>query len=200
MGDNPRKFDEDFAATNRLRTEGTDNLLAAARAAGARRFVAQSFARLAVARDGGPVKTEADPLDPNRRDAFRRILEAIRHVEGRSPRPTASRRRAALRRLLRPRHVAGRGGAHLEAVRRRKFPIVGDGAGVWSFVHIEDAASATLGRDRARRAGHLQHRRRRAGAGPEWLPALAAAVGAPPPRHVPAWLGRPAGGEPASCS
>ena len=171
-----------FALTNRLRTEGTDHLLAAGRAVGARRFVAQSFAGWPFARTGGPVKTEDDPLDPDPPAPLRATLEAIRHLEravtgdrlGRGP-------RAALRRLLRPGHDAqprpGRR-AWSTPIRKRQFPIVGDGGGVWSFVHIEDAAAATVAavEHGARRASTTSSttspRRSR-----EWLPALASALG-----------------------
>ena len=144
MGD-MRHFDRDFALTNRLRTEGTDHLLAAGRAAGVKRFVAQSYAGWPFARTGGAVKTEDDPLDPSPAEPMRGTLAAIRHLE-----------EAVLGAgwtegiVLRYGGFYGPGtslaadGDHLELVRRRKFPVVGDGAGVWSFVHIEDAADATV--------------------------------------------------------
>ena len=198
MGDNPRKFDEEFAATNRLRTEGTDHLLAAARAAGVRRFVAQSYTGWPFAREGGPVKTEGDPLDPDPPEAFRRTLAAIRHLER-----TVTEAEGIEGIVLRYGGFYGPGtslaadGAHVEAVRRRKFPVVGSGEGVWSFVHIWDAATATLAAIESGSPGIYNVVDDDPAPVSEWLPALAEAIGAPAPRHVPAWLGRLAGGEPA---
>jgi nucleoside-diphosphate-sugar epimerase len=185
-----RNFDRTFAQTNRLRIEGTDNLLAAAREAGVQRFVAQSFASMRNSREGGMVKTEDDPLDPNPPKTMREGQAAMRHLE---------------------QAVTGAGGIALryggfygdpndgmvEPVRKHQFPIIGDGAGVLSFIHLDDAAAATV------RA--LDHD------GPaiynivddepapmrEWLPALAAALGAKPPRHMPVWLARLIAGEAA---
>ena len=127
-----RHFDRDFAATNRLRTEGTDHLLSAARAAGVRRFVAQSYAGWPYARIGGPVKSEEDPLDPDPPRRVRSALDAIRHLEQAVTGAELDRgHRAALRRASTARDVARLEpvGEHVEAIRKRKFPIVGDGAG-----------------------------------------------------------------------
>jgi 2-alkyl-3-oxoalkanoate reductase len=193
MGGDLRKFDEEFAATNQLRTEGTDHLLAAARAAGARRFVAQSFAAWRLP----GVKTEDDALDPGVPAAFRRTLAAIRHVE---EAVTGAEDVEGV--VLRYGGFYGPGtsldvdGAHVEAVRRRKFPVVGNGTGVWSFIHIWDAATATLAAIESGPPGIYNVVDDDPAPVSEWLPALAEAVGAPPPRHVPAWLGRLAGGEP----
>ena len=132
-----KHFDRTFAQTNRLRTEGTDALLAAARETGVERFVAQSFAGWPYARDGGPVKTEEDPLDPAPVPAMRETHEAIRYLE--RVVVAAEGHRPPLRRLLR---FARRRPARL--VRKRQFPIVGDGGGVGSFVHLDDAATATV--------------------------------------------------------
>jgi nucleoside-diphosphate-sugar epimerase len=183
-----RNLDRSFAETNRLRREGTDALLAAARAAGVRRFVAQSFANFRYARVGGPIKTEDDPLDP-------------------TPVSTMSETAAAMSYL--DQAVTDAGGIALRygsfcgtpndgllgPVRKRQFPIVDKGEGVSSFIHLDDAAAATV------LAIELD--------GPaiynivddepapvrEWLPVLAKALGAKPPRHFPAWLARLFAGE-----
>jgi nucleoside-diphosphate-sugar epimerase len=191
-----RKVDQGFAATNRLRTEGTDHLLAAARAAGARRFVAQSFAGWPFARTGGPVKTEDDPLDPDPPAALRPTLDAIRHLEA-AVLGADGMEGVVLRYggFYGPGTSAGEGGYMLEDLRRRRFPMVGAGTGVWSFVHIDDAATATLAALERGAPGIYQIVDDDPAPVSEWLPALAAAVGAPPPRRVPAWLGRLLGGE-----
>ncbi|MDQ4131400.1 MAG: NAD(P)-dependent oxidoreductase, partial [Actinomycetota bacterium] len=140
-----RKFDREFELTNRLRSEGTDHLLEAARVAGARRFVAQSFAGWTYVREGGPVKSEEDPLDPNPPEVMRRALEAIRYLE--SQVIGAEQLEGLVLRygfFYGPGTTISEGGAHWELVRRRRLPIVGTGSGVWSFIHIDDAASATL--------------------------------------------------------
>ena len=183
-----RRLDRSFARTNRLRTEGTDNLLAAAREAGVRRFVAQSFASFRYAREGGPVKSEDDPLAPiplpsmAESDAAMRYLDAVVQEAG----------GIALR------YGGFYGAANdgwAESVRKRQFPIVGDGGGVFSFIHVDDAAAATV--------LALEHE------GPglynivddepapvrEWLPVLADLLGAKPPRHVPRWLVRLVAGD-----
>src|SRR5438128_1823973 len=183
-----KNFDRTFAQTNRLRTEGTDALLAAAREAGVGRFVAQSFAGWLYAREGGPVKTEEDPLDPTPVPAMRETFAAIRHLE---------------------QAVVGAGGlvlryggfygspedAQLELVRKRRFPIVGDGGGIWSFVHLEDAAAATVLALERGAPGIYNVVDDEPAPVREWLPALAAAIGAKPPRRVPRWLARLAAGE-----
>jgi 2-alkyl-3-oxoalkanoate reductase len=193
---NLRKFDKGFAATNRLRTEGTDHLLEAARAAGARRFVAQSFAGWPFARVGGPVKTEDDPLDPDPPAQLRRTLDAIRHLEaavgGAGDLEGVVCRYGG---FYGPGTSAGVGGYMLDDLRRRRFPIVGAGTGVWSFVHIDDAASATVAAVEGGGPGIYQVADDDPAPVSDWLPALAAAVGARPPRRLPAWLGRLLGGE-----
>jgi nucleoside-diphosphate-sugar epimerase len=185
-----RNFDRTFAATNRLRTEGTDNLLAAAREAGVRRFVAQSFATARYARTGGFVKTEEDPLDP-------------------SPLPSTRQGHAAMRHL--DEVVAGAGGAVLrygvfygdpddglvEPVRKRQFPIVGEGAGVSSFIHLDDAAAATVLVVERDVAGIYHVVDDEPAPVREWLPVLARVLGAPPPRRVPRWLARIVAGDAA---
>jgi nucleoside-diphosphate-sugar epimerase len=183
-----KHFDRGFAQTNRLRTEGTDALLAAARESGVERFIAQSYAGWPYAREGGPVKTEDDPLDPSPVPAMSETLAAIRRLE----QATVGAGGIALR-------YGGFYGrpddAQLELVRRRRFPIVGDGAGVWSFVHLDDAAAATvLALDRGTRGVYNVVDDDPAPVR-EWLPALAEAIGAKPPRRVPRWLARLLAGE-----
>jgi nucleoside-diphosphate-sugar epimerase len=183
-----RNLDRTFAQTNRLRREGTDALLAAAREAGVPRFVAQSFANFRYAREGGPVKTEDDPLDPTPVETMRETSAAMTYLD---------------EAVLAAGGIALRYGSFygapndglLEPVRKRQFPIVGDGGGVSSFIHLDDAASATV--------LALEHH------GPaiynivddepapvrQWLPVLAKALGTRPPRHFPVWLARLFAGE-----
>jgi nucleoside-diphosphate-sugar epimerase len=183
-----RNLDRSFAQTNRLRTEGTDILLAAAREAGVRQFVAQSFASYRYAREGGPVKTEDDPLDTDPPATTRQTNAAMRHLD---------------------QAVTGAGGIALRyggfygaandgminPVRKRQFPIVGDGGGVSSFIHLDDAAAATvLALDHDGPAVYNVVDDEPAPAS-EWLPVLADALGAKPPRHVPLWLARLVAGE-----
>jgi nucleoside-diphosphate-sugar epimerase len=183
-----RNFDRTFAQTNRLRTEGTDNLLAAAHKAGVSRFVAQSFASMRNAREGGMVKSEDDPLDPDPPAKMREGAAAMRHVD----QAVTDAGGIALR------YGGFYGAANdglIEPVRKRQFPIVGDGGGFFSFIHLDDAAAATV--------LALDHE------GPaiynvtddepapirEWLPVMAEALGAKPPRHIPVWLARLLAGE-----
>ena len=183
-----KRFDQVFETTNRLRTEGTDALLAAAGKAGVGRFVAQSFAGWPYAREGGPVKTEEDPLDPTPVPTMRKTLEAIRQLEH----AVTGAGGAALR-------YGGFYGsprdAQLELVRKRRFPIVGDGGGIWSFVHLDDAADATVLALEQDAAGIYNIVDDEPAPVREWLPALAAAIGAKPPRRVPSWLARLMAGE-----
>src|SRR5437868_1060394 len=141
----PRHFDRDFALTNRLRTEGTDHLLSAGQAMGVRRFVAQSYGAWPYARTGGPVKSEEDPLDPTPAREMRETLAAIRHLE-QAVLEAQSTEGIVLRygAFYGPGTSMAPGGEHFEVVRKRKFPLVGSGGGVWSFVHIGDAAEATV--------------------------------------------------------
>jgi len=186
--------------TNRLRTEGTDNLLAAGRAVGARRFVAQSIA-VFYARTGGPVQTEADPLDLDPPSALRAGLAAIRHLE-RAVTTIEWGEGLALRYggfygpgtgiSLAPDAVIG------APIRKRRFPIVGDGGGVWSWVHIEDAAAATAAAVEHGRPGIYNVVDDEPAPVREWLPVLASALGAKPPRRVPRWLVGLAAGEAAA--
>jgi 2-alkyl-3-oxoalkanoate reductase len=183
-----KHFDRTFAPTNRLRTQGTDALLAAAREAGVGRFVAQSYAGWPYARNGGPVKTEQDPLDPTPVPTMRETLAAIRHQE----QAVVDAGGVALR-------YGGFYGspddAQLEVVRKRRFPIVGDGGGVWSFVHLDDAATATALALENGAAGIYNIVDDEPAPVREWLPALAAAIGAKPPRRIPRWLARLVAGE-----
>jgi 2-alkyl-3-oxoalkanoate reductase len=191
-----RRFDQGFAATNRLRTEGTDHLLEGARAAGASRFVAQSFAGWPFARVGGPVKTEDDPLDPDPPAELRRTLDAIRHLE--SAVVGAEDLEGIVLRyggFYGPGTSAGEGGYMLDDLRRRRFPVIGAGTGVWSFVHIDDAATATLAALERGVPGIYQIVDDDPAPVSAWLPALAAAAGARPPRQVPTWLARLLAGE-----
>jgi 2-alkyl-3-oxoalkanoate reductase len=183
-----KHFDRSFAQTNRLRTEGTDNLLAAAREAGVRRYVSQSYASARYERAGGPVKTEDDPLEPNPVPAMRETYAAMRYLDE----TVAAAGGIALR------YGGFYGAANdgmVEPVRKRRFPIVGDGGGVSSHIHLDDAAAATV--------LALAHD------GPaiynivddepapirEWLPVLASVLGAKPPRRFPVWLARLVAGD-----
>src|SRR5829696_6876433 len=165
-----RKFDEGFAATNRLRTEGTDHLLA-----GTRRFVAQSFTGWPFARTGGPVKTEDDPLDPDPPAALRPTLDAIRYLEA-AVLGAEGIEGLVLRYggFYGPGTSAGIGGFMLDDLRRRRFPIVGAGTGVWSFVHIDDAAAATAAAVERGAPGIYQIVDDDPAPVSDWLPALAA--------------------------
>jgi nucleoside-diphosphate-sugar epimerase len=192
-----KHFDRTFEETNRLRTEGTDHLLAAGHAVGVKRFIAQSYTSWPFARTGGAVKTEEDPLDPTPPKAMRKSLDAIRHVEDAV---TGADWTEGI--VLRYGGFYGpgtslsrEGGAQLEQIRQRKFPVVGDGGGVWSFVHIEDAAEATVAAVTRGRRGIYNIVDDDPAPVAEWLPVAARAVGAPAPRHVPRWLGRIAAGE-----
>jgi nucleoside-diphosphate-sugar epimerase len=186
-----RKFERDFASTNRLRREGTDHLLAAAGAAGVRRFIAQSFAGWPYAREGGPVKTEEDRIDPNPPPALRDALAAIRHLEA-AVLGTADITGLVLRYggFYGPGTSIGQDGTLTRDVRRRRVPVIGSGAGVWSFVHIDDAAAATLAAVERGQAGIYNIVDDEPAPVADWLPALAAALGAKPPWHLPVWLAR----------
>ena len=194
-----RRFDRSFAQTNRLRTEGTDHLLAAGRMVGVRRFVAQSFAGWPFARSGGPVKSEDDPLDPAPLEAMSRTLAAIRHLEAAV---TGAEWTEGI--VLRyggfygpGTSLSAEGGEHVEQLRRRRFPVLGGGNGVWSFVHIEDAADATVAAVQSGRRGIYNIVDDDPAPVSEWLPAAASAVGAKSPHRLPRPLGRLLAGEPA---
>ncbi len=178
-----RSLDRSFGPTNRLRTEGTDALLAAAREAGVRRFVAQSFASFRYAREGGMVKTEDDPLDPDPCFGFmaRQTTAAMSHLDE----AVTSAGGIALR-------YGGFYGAANDGlvppVRKRQFPVIGAGGGISSFIHLDDAAAATVLALDHGGAGLYNITDDEPAPMSEWLPALAAALGAKPPRHVPLWL------------
>jgi nucleoside-diphosphate-sugar epimerase len=189
---NLRRFDREFAVTNELRQQGTDHLLAAASAAGVRRFIAQSYIGWNNVRAGAPVKTEEDPLDPNPPAAQTETLEAIRYLE------QAVLAAAPIEGIvLRYGSFYGPGASDtfVELIRKRKFPVVGDGAGVWSFLHIDDAAAAAVAALTQGAPGVYSIVDDEPAPVSEWLPYLAEAVGAKPPLRVPVWLGRLAAGE-----
>ena len=191
-----RHFDQTFALTNRLRTEGTDHLLSAGRAVGVKRFVAQSFTSWPYARTGGPIKSEDDPLDPAPAPEMRESLAAIRHVED-AVLGAEWTKGVVLRYggFYGPGTSMFPGGESFELVRKRKFPVVGDGGGIWSFVHIEDAAEATVAAIERGERGIYNVVDDEPAPVAVWLPALAQAIGAPAPRHVPRWVGRLFAGE-----
>ena len=187
--------------TNRLRTEGTDHLLAAGRAVGARRFVAQSFGAFRFARTGGPVLTEADPLDPRPAGGAAAGVEGLLYLE---QAVTTIEWGEGL--ALRYGGFYGPGTAISLApdaqmaapIRKRRFPIVGDGGGVLSHVHIDDAAAATAVAVEHGRPGIYNIVDDEPAPVREWLPVLASALDAKPPRRIPRWLGRLAAGEAAT--
>jgi nucleoside-diphosphate-sugar epimerase len=191
-----KDFDKQFALTNRLRMEGTDHLLEAARAAGARRFIAQSFGNWNYERTGSGPKSEDDPFDPDPPANQRRSLAAIRHLE-RAVAEADGMEGVALRyaTLYGPGTGFAGDGEIAAMVRKRRLPIVGDGGGVWSFVHIDDAAAATGAAIERGAPGAYNIADDEPAPVADWLPELARALGAKPPRRVPAWLGRLASGE-----
>jgi nucleoside-diphosphate-sugar epimerase len=190
-----RHFDRDFALTNRLRTEGTNHLLSAGQAVGVGRFVAQSYFA-AYARTGGPVKSEDDPFDPSPAREMRQTAAAIRHLE---QAVLGARWTEGI--VLRyggfygPGTSLAPGAAQVELVRRRKFPLVGDGAGVWSFIHIADAAEATVAAVERGDRGVYNIVDDDPAPVAEWLPGLAEILGAKKPMRVPRFVGRLFAGE-----
>jgi 2-alkyl-3-oxoalkanoate reductase len=188
---NLKHFDKWFAVTNELRTQGTKHLLAAADASGVERFVAQSFTGWNNARDDGPIKTEDDPLDEHPAAEQTQSLAAIRFLEE----AVLSAPLEGI--VLRYGSFYGPGASEslVEMVRKRKLPVIGAGTGVWSWIHLDDAAAATV--------AALEHGTRgiynvvddEPAPVADWLPYLADVVGAKPPRRVPVWLGRLAAGE-----
>ncbi|OIJ95532.1 dehydrogenase [Streptomyces sp. MUSC 14] len=187
------------AATNRLRTEGTDHLLAAARAVGVRRFVAQSNA-LWMERTGGPVTDESGRIEPNPPADGAEAVAALCHLED-----SVTNIGWAEGIALRYGGFYGPGtgvsaapdAVMAEQIRARKFPIVGGGGGVWSLVHIDDAASATVAAIERGKPGIYHVADDEPAPVHVWLPELARALGAKPPRRVPAWLVRPLAGKAA---
>jgi nucleoside-diphosphate-sugar epimerase len=189
-----RNFDRAFALTNRLRTEVTDHLIAAARAAGARRLVWQSYAGWPYAREGDAVKSEDAPLDPEPPADARHTLAGIRHLEAAV---LGSGLEGVVLRyggFYGPGTSLERGGTHVELLRKRRLPVGGSGSGVWSLVHIDDAAAATVAAIEGGPTGIYNVVDDEPAPVSELLPALAAAVGAPPPRRLPGWLVRLAAG------
>jgi 2-alkyl-3-oxoalkanoate reductase len=186
-----KRFDDEFAVTNRLRTEGLDHLLEAARMVGAARLVAQSFAGWPSVREGSWIKTEEDPLDPHPPQTMRQTLDAIRHVERVVPdAPGIGGIVLRYGYFYGPGTSFARGGDLIEAVRRRRLPIVGSGAGVWSFIHINDVAMATAIAIEGVPRGLYNIVDDEPAEVAMWLPELARVIGAKPPRHVPVWIGR----------
>jgi nucleoside-diphosphate-sugar epimerase len=194
-----RHIDRSFALTNRLRTEGTDNLLAAGRAVGIKQFVAQSYAGWPFARVGGAVKSEDDPLDPEPPAALAPVLAAIRHLE---EAVTGADWTEGI--VLRyggfygPDTSIARGGEQFDMVRKRKFPLVGSGGGVWSFIHVADGADATVAAIERGRRGIYNVVDDEPAPVAEWLPELSRALGAKPPMRVPRFVGRLVAGEAAT--
>jgi nucleoside-diphosphate-sugar epimerase len=198
-----RRPDRSSAAimTNRLRTEGTDHLLAAGRAAGAQRFVAQSFGAIRFARSGGPVLTEADPLDPDPPVALRTAQEGYQYLE---KAVTTIDWGEGLALRYGGFYGPGTGislapDAQMAApIRKRRLPIIGDGGGVSSHIHIDDAAAATAIAVERGEPGVYNIVDDEPAPVREWLPVLASALGAGPPRRIPRWLGRLLAGEAAT--
>jgi nucleoside-diphosphate-sugar epimerase len=182
-----RHFDQSFAVTSELRTRGLDNLLAAASAAGARRFIAQSYAGW-YARTGGWVKTEDDPLDPEPPAGQRATVAAGRYLEATVlgwPGEGVVLRYASL-------YGPGTADEITGMIRQRRLPVVGGGAGTWSFLHVTDAASATVAAITGAAPGIYNIADDEPAPVATWLPAVAAILGARPPLRVPGWLARPA--------
>jgi nucleoside-diphosphate-sugar epimerase len=185
-----RNLDKTFAITNALRTKGTDALLAAAREAGVRRFIGQSFAPYRYAREGGPIKTEEDPLDPTPPPHTGETYAAMTHLDN----AVTAFGGIALR------YGGFYGGPNdglVEPIRKRQMPIVGDGGGLFPFIHLQDAAAATV--LALEKDGPAIYNIVDDESAPvrEWLPVYAQALGAKPPRRVPKWLARLFAGEAA---
>ena len=188
---NLKNFDDGFAVTNRLRTEGTDNLLSGAHEAGTSLFLAQSYGGWTFAPDGPPLKTESSPFITNPPVKQRRSLEAIEHVE-----QTVANAQGLVGTVLRYGNFYGPGtgfardGDLTIAIRKRQLPVIGSGAGVWSFIHSSDAATAVLAAMQARKPGVFNIADDEPAPVAVWLPELARIIGAGAPRHFPTWLGR----------
>jgi 2-alkyl-3-oxoalkanoate reductase len=190
-----RHFDRWFATTNQLRTKGTDYLIRAAREAGARRLIVQSYSGWPNIREGAAVKDETDPFDPDPPKWQRESMVAIRHVE--KAVPAAEGLEGVVLRYggLYAKGTGMLADESIELIRKRQFPVVGDGAGVWSFVYTGDAASATVAALDRGAPGIYNVVDDDPAPAREWLPYLAEVMGAKPPRRVPVWLGRIAAGE-----
>jgi 2-alkyl-3-oxoalkanoate reductase len=185
-----RNFDKTFARTNELRTGGTDALLAAAREAAVRRFVAQSFASYRYARDGGLVKTENDPLDPSPPANGQQSFAAMAYLD----RTVTEAGGIALRYGL---FYGAANDGLIEPVRKRQYPIIGDGGGITSWIHLEDAAAATVLALEQDGPGIYNIVDDEPAPVRDWLPVFAQALGAKPPRRFPTWLARLFAGEAA---
>jgi nucleoside-diphosphate-sugar epimerase len=181
-----RRFDRWFEVTNRLRTDGTRNLLSAAEAAGVHRFVVQSYTGWNNERTGGRVKAETDPFDALPAQSQTESMAAIRFLEqavGEAELEGVVLRYGSL-------YGPGSSEAMVDLVRARSWPVVGNGGGVWSWIHLDDASSATVAALEHGEPGVYNVGDDEPAEVGEWLPYLASVVGARPPRHVPAWLGR----------
>jgi nucleoside-diphosphate-sugar epimerase len=179
-----KHMDQWFAITDRLRTEGTDHLLAAAEAAGVSQFVAQGYASWNGIREGGWVKTEEDPLDPLEGTSAQPVMEAMRHVEDVVPRAGGA--------VVRYGGLYGPGATddQVELIRKRQFPLVGDSAGYSSWLHLDDAASAAVLAVEQNATGVFNIVDDEPAPASQWLPYLAACAGARRPMRVPKWLAR----------
>jgi len=175
-------LDRTFGATNRLRTEGTDALLAAAREAGVRRFIAQSFAPYRYDRRGGPVKTEDDPLDPAPPKRARQTFAAMSHLDQAVT--------AAGGIALRYGGFYGEPDGMATMMRKRQYPMIGDGRGIMPFIHLHDAAAATVLALEHDGPGIYNITDDEPAPACEWMPVLAEVLGAKPPRRIPAWIAR----------
>jgi nucleoside-diphosphate-sugar epimerase len=184
-----KHFDRWFATTNRLRIEGTDNLLAAAKTIGVPHLVAQSYAGWNGIRQGGWVKTEEDPLDPEVGSGFSKGAEAIRHVEDVVIKAGGG--------VLRHGTLYGPGATdyQIEALRKRQFPLIGGGTGYTSWVHVDDAANAAVLAVERKATGIFNIVDDEPAPASEWLLRLAETVGAKPPMRIPKWLARPLAGD-----
>jgi 2-alkyl-3-oxoalkanoate reductase len=190
-----KNFDKQFALTNRLRTEGLDHLIEAAQAAGARRLIAQSYGNWNYERSGAAAQTEDDPLDPDPPANQRQSLDAIRRLERAVAEADGIEGIAFRYGNYGPGTGFALDGDLVELVRKRRLPIVGDGAGIWSFIHVDDVATAAIAALDRGAPGVYNVVDDEPAPVSEWLPALADAVGAKAPRRVPVWIGRLATGE-----
>ncbi len=186
-----RHFARVFEVTNHLRREGLDNLLAASRATGVQRFVSQSFCGWPFARQGGSIKSEEDPLDPNPPAEMATSFDALRHVES-TMTSALDVRGMSLRYgfFYGPGTFISQDGPMVVQVRRRRVPVVGSGAGVWSFIHVRDVASATIAAIEGDAVGTFNVVDDEPAPVRDWLPGLARALCAREPLRVPAWIGR----------
>lgn len=191
-----KKFDDEFALTNRLRVEGTDYLVEAARSSGVRRIIAQSYGNWNYERTGTALKNESDPFDPVPPTNQRKSLQAIRHCEA-----AVVGAHGVEGLALRYGNFYGPGtgfsldGDLVNLVRKRQMPIIGNGAGIWCFVHVDDAASATFAAMTRGTPGVYNIVDDEPSPVAVWLPELAHTLSARPPLHFPVWLGRLAVGE-----